>query len=456
MTLKVTSMQYRGFSAKVLVIVSFLAVGLLPAVDAEDDNPYAKTFDDFQWDENEERVAIAGSIPLGSKFPTLDVIALYEQRNEINPADVAGLSMLGKLYFRHAKEADDLPYYKKAAETLERAIKLQPNYTSAKLGLAEVYGSQHRFKDGLRLATEVLASDGNLPLAIAIASDCQLELGRYEDAKASLDTLLNLEASPPVHARLARYAELHGKTDQALALLDKAVLELEKVSAEPEDFNWYLWRKASLLFGRGDLAAAKQLHKQVLAVDGNDSAALFGLAEVHRAEGDTLAAMKVVQKIIDIDQAPPAMALMGDLCADNGNAEAAEAWYQKTESAMRAELVIAGDAHAREVALFFADHRRNLADAVSLAVKDLDRREDIYTYDTLAWCRFQAGDVSQATDAMKKALSLGTQDAKLFYHAAKIFAAGGDSSAAETMLARAKKLNPHIARQFNDSPTGSH
>jgi tetratricopeptide (TPR) repeat protein len=411
---------------------------------AEEDNPYAKTFDDFEWNENEERIPIAGAVDVGAKLPTLAVISWLEEKVENNPEDVSSLSMLGQLYFRHAKEADDLPFYSKAAKTLEEAVRIQPEYLTPKIHLAAVLASQHRFKEGLDLVTEVLARDSELPLALAVAFDCQLELGRYEVAKTTLDNLLELEQSAPVQARAARYAELMGDTDKAISLLKRSIADLEAREVSAKDTNWYRWRIAELLLSRGELAQASPWLNDVLAVDASDSAALFSLVEVQRANGDKDAAIKTTQKIIDLYNAPPAMALMGDIYAEAGDHATAETWFNKTEAAMREEMVVAGDAHAREVALFFADHDRNLPEALTLAEKDLERRQDIYSFDTLAWCQLKNGKTTEAVESMRKSLKLGTQDANLFYHAGQILAAAGENAESEAMLARAKKLNPLV------------
>ncbi|MGV3485388.1 MAG: tetratricopeptide repeat protein [Planctomycetaceae bacterium] len=427
-----------------LSVVLGMASGLAGWCLAQEADPYTKTFADFEWNEDEERVPIPGSIDVGKTVPTPAAIKSFERRLAETPDDFLALSILGQLYFRHAKEADDLPFYARAADALERAVNLQPQYDAAKLHLAEVYASQHRFKEALQLASGVNARDPDSPRAWAIVSDCQLELGRYEDGKESLDALVKREQSPPIQARLARYAELTGDTDRAIELIDTAIAGLETQGASAEETMWYHWRKATLLLGRGEIEQAKQLYQRVLEIDANDSAALFGLAEAQAASGDRAAAIPTVQKIIDLYGAPPAMALMGDLLAESGQTEAAEQWYQQTESAMREEMLIAGDAHAREVAMFFADHRRHPAEAVALAAKDLERRQDIYSYDTLAWCQYQAGDTAQAAESMKKSLRLGTQDAKLYLHAAEIFKANGQVEESQAMLAKARRINPRL------------
>ena len=78
----------------------------------------------------------------------------------------------------------------------------------------------------------------------------------------------------------------------------------------------------------------------------------------------------------------------------------------------------------RHWALFCADKGRQLDDALTLARKDLELRQDLHAYDTLAWVCFKKGLQKEAEAAMEKALSQGTAEAPLLYHAAMIARAG--------------------------------
>ena len=80
----------------------------------------------------------------------------------------------------------------------------------------------------------------------------------------------------------------------------------------------------------------------------------------------------------------------------------------------------------RELAYFYADHDMKLAESLELAKRELDYRRDIYAYDLLAWSLYKNDKVEEARDAIEKALRLGTQDAKLFFHAGMIYHRLGD------------------------------
>ena len=78
------------------------------------------------------------------------------------------------------------------------------------------------------------------------------------------------------------------------------------------------------------------------------------------------------------------------------------------------------------------------------AERDLDNRQDIYAYDTLAWARYHAGDLHGAAQASEKALALGTKDPHLLYHAGMIAAATGNTDQARQLLSEALTINPNF------------
>ncbi len=100
-----------------------------------------------------------------------------------------------------------------------------------------------------------------------------------------------------------------------------------------------------------------------------------------------------------------------------------------------------GTAFNRNLALFYADHDMKLEQAYALAAAEYAVRTDIYGADALAWTALKSGRLEEAQAAIKDALRLGTQDAKLFYHAGMIARASHDKSAARKYLNRALNLN---------------
>jgi Tfp pilus assembly protein PilF len=78
----------------------------------------------------------------------------------------------------------------------------------------------------------------------------------------------------------------------------------------------------------------------------------------------------------------------------------------------------------------------------------LKNRKDIYGYDAAAWAYYKNGTYQQAQTMIEEALSLGTQDARLFYHAGMIAHALHNDQQAATYLERALSINPHFSVLF--------
>ena len=100
---------------------------------------------------------------------------------------------------------------------------------------------------------------------------------------------------------------------------------------------------------------------------------------------------------------------------------------------------------ARELAYFYADHDVKLGDALALAQKELEIRQDIYAHDILAWALYKNGQPAQALAPITAALNLGTKDAKLHFHAGMIYQDLGKTDLAREHLRRALTLNPHFS-----------
>jgi tetratricopeptide (TPR) repeat protein len=98
----------------------------------------------------------------------------------------------------------------------------------------------------------------------------------------------------------------------------------------------------------------------------------------------------------------------------------------------------------RELAAFYVDHHMKLTEALDLAKKELEVRQDIYAYDLLAWTLYKNGQPQEALAAITEALKLGTQDARLFFHAGMIYHQLGDMAKAKSSLQHALATNPHF------------
>jgi Tetratricopeptide repeat. len=95
----------------------------------------------------------------------------------------------------------------------------------------------------------------------------------------------------------------------------------------------------------------------------------------------------------------------------------------------------------RTLALFLATRHENPATALRLARTELGSRSDVFTHDALAWSLAAAGNLAEAHSEMQCALAEGTEDARLFFHAAVIASQAGDVADAERWLRKASELS---------------
>jgi tetratricopeptide (TPR) repeat protein len=95
----------------------------------------------------------------------------------------------------------------------------------------------------------------------------------------------------------------------------------------------------------------------------------------------------------------------------------------------------------RTLALFLATRRENSETALRLARTELGSRSDVFTHDALAWSLAAAGHLPEAQSEMQRALAEGTQDARLFFHAAVITSQAGQTADAQRWLCKASELS---------------
>jgi tetratricopeptide (TPR) repeat protein len=108
--------------------------------------------------------------------------------------------------------------------------------------------------------------------------------------------------------------------------------------------------------------------------------------------------------------------------------------------AVERQLVQQGADDPRTLALYLSTRREDSGKAMELAKRELENRSDIFTLDALAWSLASAGKTDEASALMTRALAEGTQDARLFLHAAVIAKAAGRPVDAARWHRRASKL----------------
>ena len=374
---------------------------------------------------------------------TDEMIKLWQGRFERDPRDFISLTFLGEAFIRKARETGDVSEYERADATLRKALALHPNYEVAQAYLSVVQYVKHDFQGALDLASQVYAAHPNAIQALATMGDAQLELGRYAEAENTYEKLNEKSPSAPVYTRLARLAWLHGKPTDALNWMQQAVDESDETGLSGENLAWYHFQLGELYFNTGQLKPADSQYDAALDAFDNYYLALAGRGKVRAAQGDYNDAITFYEQAVSIIPQPDLLAALGDLYTLTGDAPKAKQEYDTVEFIGKLEA-INQVIYNRQLALFYANHNRNLEKSLDMSQKELEKRKDIYAYDTYAWALYKNDRYTEAAEMMKNAMKLNTLDAMLYYHAGMIYHALGEDKQAERMLSQALAINPHF------------
>jgi tetratricopeptide (TPR) repeat protein len=378
-------------------------------------------------------------------LPTTDQqIADLQARIARLPAHAQSYTSLGAAYLQKVRESGDPVYYTKAEAVLTKSVELDPNNADTFVALGTLALARHRFEDALHHGEHARALNPYKAAALGVIGDAQVELGRYEEAQATVQAMVDLRPDLAAYARVSYLRELHGDVPGAIEAMQRAV---NAGAPGAEGTAWTRVQLGHLYFNSGDLNAAEQEYERTLFELPGYPHARAGVARVMAARGEYAGAIAIYEDLASGVPVPEYVIALADVQHAAGNVEEAaraEALVQVMDRLYR-DNGVNTDA---EMALFAADRGLDLSGTVERARRALDVRPSIFTYDVLAWSLYQEGRYDEAMAAAEEALRLGSRDSLLRYHAGMIAAALGRSDRARTLLREAVTQNPHFSLRY--------
>ncbi len=387
------------------------------------------------------RPQAAPATPDETQVRELD-IAFYQARAAAEPRGALDLAQLAVLYLQRARETGSNEDLIRAEETARRSLGNRVSHnTSALQVLASSLMAQHRFAEALTEAERLVGTDPENGSLRSLIAEIQLELGRYQEARASFKGLLTDDRNPAVAPRLARWAELQGHPEEARRILLVARDAVSRLHSVPrEQLAWFDLRVGDLALRHGHLKEAEKAFKEGLAVFPGDHRLLASMARLEAARQRWRSTIEYGDQAISLALDPATLGLVGDAYAALGDSAKAEEHFR----AMEVSVSQQPGAYHRAWSLFLLDHGRRLPEVLEKMRAELNTRRDIYGYDLLAWALYRNGRASEARVAIDSALRLGTRDAVLRYHAGMIERALNQSAAARRSLEAALEINPRF------------
>jgi tetratricopeptide (TPR) repeat protein len=352
-----------------------------------------------------------------------------------NAGDYISATNLGTTYVGRARLTGDLADYERAMTAANRALRINGTYLPARGLRATVLFALHDFRGALDEAEATRVQDPANLQAMATIGDASLELGDVDAARIAYAELERTAPSAPIFSRLAHLAFVEGDPDRAISLVRQAVAAVA-TETPSETTAFYSFQLGELLRARGDVARAAQAYERALDDLPTYVPAMAGLARVREAQGRRAEAIALLKAATARLPQPDLVSALGDLYALSGDSAAAERQYALVERIGQVGSAT-GSVYDRQLVLFAADHDRRVAHAVVRARAELEVRRDIYGHDALAWALFKAGKLGEAATEAGAAMTLGTQDPRIAYHAGMIAAATGRTDEARRLLTAA-------------------
>jgi tetratricopeptide (TPR) repeat protein len=395
-----------------------------------------------------ERRSAPAAAPLPSEAEArAQAVRWLEARVKGDPDDITAQNKLGGYYLQLLRETGNLTYLELATRAAQASLKsVNAEMNRGGLGLlTQAEFAAHNFAAARNHAQQLVQMDGGKAYPYQLLGDAQLELGEYDAATASFKKLAQLAPGDlSTETRLARLAALRGDHQRARGHYENALqAALAAVPPARETVAWCRWQLGETVFNAGDYEAAEKYYRDALTTFPDYYRALAGLGRVRAARGDLPGAIEQYERATRLLPEPVTVAALGDLYQLAGRTKEAAAQYALCEQLARLGKA-KDELYNRQLALFYADHDLKAEEAYQAALREYAVRRDIHGADALAWTALKAGKLVEAQQAIKDALRLGTQEARLFYHAGMIAQAAGNRAAARDYLQRALKLNPQF------------
>ncbi len=366
-------------------------------------------------------------------------ISVWKKALAADPVSAIALGQLAGLYMQRGRESGDESNYVEAEHYARSSVALRSNRNgSTFVTLASALLAQHRFLAADSIATELIAFEPDVPQYRSMQGEIKLELGDYDAARLEFDSLRSQKTMLSIAPRLARWLEITGRSDDARHLLDSALADaLRRRDLPREQLAWFHLRVGDIDLRTGRIRSARAAFGEGLRLVPDDYKLLAAMSHLEAVSGNPRKAIEYGERAMAIKLDPATLATIGDAYAATGDTAQAEDYFKTMEVAVAGQ---AGSYH-RAWSLFLLDHNRRTPEVLANVQRELETRRDIYGYDLLAWALHKSGRDRDASEAMKKALAMNTQDAMLFFHAGIIDHSLGNDVAARGYLERALAVN---------------
>ena len=367
-------------------------------------------------------------------------IQQLQKEARLNPGRSDTMKRLGWAFVTKARLSFDPGYYKLGEQCALCVQSKSRDDPDALLLQGHILQSLHKFKEAEPLARK-LATVRHQAFDYGLLGDVLMEQGRLTEAVAAYQRMIDLKPDLESYTRIAHLRWLKGDLQGAIEVLRIAI-----TSGNPGDAEQTAWAYTRLgiyELQAGDTERAAEAALTAFQFLENYPAALLLRGRILLAQGKAQEAVESLQQAAALTRLPEYEWTLADALRETTNIPAAE----EVEMKLRRSGALDDP---RTYALYLATRQHEVQEALILAQSELNTRADVFTTDALAWALRANGRISEAREYSKKALSEGTQDARLFYHAGCIALAAGQDAEAEAAFQRSKQMKQMLMPSERD------
>jgi tetratricopeptide (TPR) repeat protein len=360
---------------------------------------------------------------------------LRQRRDGPRAAEHLGYRFVARA--RLSNTSVDYAVAEQAAACLES---ITPNEPAAWLLRGHVLHQLHRFSEAETIARRLVATR-EFVLDFGLLGDVLLEQGRVAEAAEAYQKMIDLKPFYQSYTRAAHMRWLKGDLPGAIEMMRAAVQ-----AASPRDKESTAWaysRLAMYELQRGHLTDAARMADASLQFVPDYAAALLVRGRIELAQGKAPDAVRSLERAARLNPLPEYQWTLADALRTQRRVDEAVAIEQQltNEGALEDPRTLALYLSTRHHSTRHLSTRDEDSDkAISLARRELVNRQDVFTLDALAWALAAAGHTEEASALMIRALAEGTEDARLFLHAAVIAAADSRTADAARYARKAHAL----------------
>ena len=371
-----------------------------------------------------------------------------------------------------------------AQDALTQALRLQPGYLPALLGLGNISLQQSNAQAALAYASQVIATSFWMSDAHVLAGGSYLLLGDRDQAQRAFELAAGLNPkSAAAQERLGKvlgmkgnYPEAEKAYENSLAITPDYAPALNglgeilaregktreantridrQIAAQPKAFQLYVAR-AEFCIAQKNWDCAEHSYQQTLALNPYYVNGYLALAHIYAATNRPDAMIQEYEAArAKFPEYLPTYILLAQVYEYVGNVERARQTFQDA-------LKVDPDSYQSlsNLARLNADHGGSLSDALEMAQKAKAMQpDDPGANDTLGWILYKQGLYRSAVPVLESAVAKNPNAARYQYHLGMAYLAAGQPAQAHACLRTALQagLNGEDARTAQEAlqKTGS-